>query len=212
MTLLGISDIMLDNFNAKILIISPLLICVLAFILPSQLVYAENEKNKELELALLSPAGAVTRSFLIPGWGQIYTGKKILGTTTFISTLGLASGGLIARERFLRVYNNEYRPRAKAEPDSKEARSYYDKANQRYKTSRALFISAIGVWVYGVVDSYVNANVYNAKLKSDKLFKDLEEIRNLKVSMKLKQAEISEISEIENDSSQTLFLYISLRF
>lgn len=172
---------------------------VLLLILSSGLGYAD-----EKELELLNPVGAVTRSFLIPGWGQIYTGKRIQGATTFISAVALTTTGLVARTRFSEIYNNEYRPIAKSDPNSQVAKFYYDKANQRYKMSKGLFISAIGFWVYGIVDSYVNANIYNAKLKAEKLRKDLEGIKELEL-----QFSFFEVGETHDSS---LILNISFSF
>lgn len=227
MTLLGISDIMLGDYRYKILKIligrgihiidnvgnvGIVFLFALLFISSSypSYGYADDREHKELEphqLELLSPVGAITRSFLVPGWGQIYTGKRIQGTATFISIVALTTGGLVARSRFSEIYNNKYRPSAKSDPNSQVAKFYYDKANQHYKMSKGLFISAIGFWVYGIVDSYVNANIYNAKSKAEKLRKDLEKIKELELQFSFFEA--GKVGEMQDSP---LIINISLSF
>ena len=65
--------------------------------------------------------------------------------------------------------------------DSPEALSHYNRANQRFKLRQFFLIAAVGVWAYSIIDSYVGANLYNAKTKADSLIDDVKQIEELGV-------------------------------
>ncbi len=135
------------------------------------------------DLRLVSPMGAVGRSVVLPGWGQFYARKRILGTTSFVGTSGLLIGALITHQSFRDVYNNEYVPVALIDDKSPEALFQYNRANQRYKLRQFFLFAAAGVWAYSLIDSYVGANLYNAEAKANQLIDDMKRIGELGVQL-----------------------------
>jgi len=139
------------------------------------LAYAADE-----ELELISPLGAVIRSSLLPGYGQVYTGKKVQGVVSFITTCSFLTSSFIVRSSYKDIYYNKYIPAANENLYSPETSDYYNQANQKYKLSQFFLFTGLGFWAYSLIDSYVEANFYNAELKADRLLKENVE---LKVSM-----------------------------
>jgi len=150
------------------------------FLLSANLVLAADS-----ELKLVSPWGAVIRSAILPGWGQIHTGKSIQGVASFITTSSFLASGFIVWSSYKEIYDNEYVPSAQENLYSLETSKFYKKANQRYKLSQFFFFTGLAFWTYSLIDSYVEANLYNAELKADNLLKEIRVIENteLKVNM-----------------------------
>lgn len=126
----------------------------------------ETEKEAQKEAAsekLISPIGAVVRSAIFPGWGQIYSRSYIRSGLIVLSIGGSAVGALLA-ERSFRSRYNAYATLANLEPDNEAGvLASYEHANQRYKLRMFFLYSGVGIWLYSVIDSYVSANFYNAK-------------------------------------------------
>ena len=137
------------------------------------------------DLRLISPIGAVGRSAVLPGWGQLYAHNRLLGVTSLVGTSGLLIGALITHQSFQDVYNNEYVPVALNDDKSPEAVFQYNRANQRYKLRQFFLFAAAGVWAYSLIDSYVGANLYNAEAKADQLIDDMQQIEELGVQLKV---------------------------
>jgi len=129
-----------------------------------------------LEIKLISPIGAVARS-TIPGWGQFYTHDKLQGVIVFLS-VGIIGGFGIYADAEYRDYYNKYRPAALN--DSVQANFYFEKANDYYKLSRFLFYAAAGIWAYGAIDSYIDANIYNARIQASMIDVDSDRFNSLK--------------------------------
>jgi len=142
------------------------------------------------EIRLVSPAGASIRSIFLPGWGQIYTESRIKGGILFVSAGALLTSGFIARSAYKEVYENDYQPAARKNVNSPEAQEFYNQANQRYKLMKFFFFASIGVWAYGVVDSYVSANIYNAQAKSGELLEDVKKIEELEFQFKVESGKV----------------------
>lgn len=142
----------------------------------TKIVFAQND-----EIRLVSPIGAAVRSAFLPGWGQIYTESKIRGSILFVSCGAILAGGFISRKSYQNIYQ-DYKNTAEALDNPhecknlQECKDLYDKANQHFKLSQFLFFSSIGVWAYGIIDSYVNGNFYNAQVKSEKLLDDTKKM------------------------------------
>lgn len=136
-------------------------------------------------LRLVSPIGAIGRSVVLPGWGQFYAHKRLLGATSFVGTSGLLIGALITHQSFLNVYNNEYVPVALIDDKSPEALFQYNRANQRFKLRQFFLFAAAGVWAYSLIDSYVGANLYNAEAKANQLIEDMKQIGELDVQLEV---------------------------
>lgn len=128
------------------------------------------------EVRLISPIGAVSRS-VIPGWGQFYTHSKLKGIIVFLS-VGILSVGGVQVDATYRDYYNKYRDAVFN--DSSQADSYFDRSNQYYKLSRFLLYTAAGIWAYSIIDSYVDAHIYNAQQQSKTLDIDDERLQQLK--------------------------------
>jgi len=129
------------------------------------------------EVRLISPIGAVSRS-VIPGWGQFYTNNKLKGIIVFLSVGILGVGGVQVDATYRDYYNNKYKPAVLS--DSSQADFYFDRSNQYYKLSRFLFYTAAGIWAYSIIDSYVDAHIYNAQQQSKMLDIDDERLQQLK--------------------------------
>lgn len=133
----------------------------------SKEIEAANEAKKEAQKEaasekLISPIGAVVRSAIFPGWGQIYSRSYIRSGLIVLSIGGSAVGALLA-ERSFRSRYNAYATLANLEPDNEAGvLASYEHANQRYKLRMFFLYSGVGIWLYSVIDSYVSANFYNA--------------------------------------------------
>jgi len=167
------------------------LFCFLVLSMAVKVSFAQND-----EMRLVSPIGAAVRSAFLPGWGQIYTESKIRGSILFVSSGAILAGGFISRKSYQNFYQ-DYKNTAEAldTPQEcknlKECQDLYDKANQRFKLSQFLFFSSIGVWAYGIIDSYVNGNFYNAQVKSEKLRDDTKKIENMEFQLDVKSEQIN---------------------
>ena len=124
------------------------------------------------DIHLVSPVGAVARSAVLPGWGQFYAHSYFQGGLSLVGASGLLMGSLIAHKSFRDVYNNEYARIAIDAPQSPEAVFQYNRANQRYKLRQFFLFTAVGVWAYSIIDSYVGANLHNARTKANRLIDD----------------------------------------
>ena len=128
------------------------------------------------EVRLISPIGAVSRS-VIPGWGQFYTHNKLKGIIIFLS-VGILSVGGVQVDTTYRDYYDKYSDAVFN--DSSQADFYFDRSNQYYKLSRFLLYTAAGIWAYSIIDSYVDANIYNAQQQSRMLDIDDERLQQFK--------------------------------
>lgn len=141
----------------------------------SKEIEAANEAKKEAESEkLISPIGAVVRSAIFPGWGQIYSRSYIRSGLIVLSIGGSAVGALLA-ERSFRSRYNAYATLANLEPDNEAGvLASYEHANQRYKLRMFFLYTGVGIWLYSVIDSYVSANFYNAKTQIRSIQQDAE--------------------------------------
>lgn len=130
-----------------------------------------NQARAQSQPKLISPYSAALSSAVIPGLGQLRTGHSIQGSTAAVLLVGALTGGFLVRSDYLDVYNNEYVPAALIDPESPTSQDAFGRANQRYKTSQFFFFTALGIWAYSIVDSYVSAHIYNAEQKAESLNK-----------------------------------------
>ena len=166
--------------------------CFLVLSTVAKVGFAQND-----EIRLVSPIGAAVRSAFLPGWGQIYTESKIRGSILFVSSGALLASGFISRNSYQNIYQDYKSVAWKAldNPQDKDLQKrkdlFFDRANQRFKLSQFLFFSSLGVWVYGIIDSYVNGNIYNAQVKSEKLLDDTKKIENMEFQLDVKSEQIN---------------------
>ena len=140
---------------------------------------------ESLEIKLISPIGAATRS-IVPGWGQIYTQNKLKGAIIFLSVGILAGSGIRSDAIYRDIYDNDYK--AAILTDSGQADYYFDRSNQYYKLSRFLLYTAAGIWAYSIIDAYVDAHLYNAQQQAEMLEINDEGLLELKSDDELSQA------------------------
>ncbi len=133
--------------------------------------------SEGVEIRLISPIGAVTRS-IVPGWGQFYTHDKLQGVLVFLSVSIIGGLGIKEDAEYRRYYNDFYKPAVYSESD--KASYYFDKANDYYKLSRFLLYTAAGIWAYSAIDAYIDAHMYNAKQQILILGIDGERLKPLK--------------------------------
>ena len=139
-------------------------------------VKAEAEKKDAAEEKLISPVGAMVRSAIFPGWGQIYSRRYFRSGFIVLGIGGSAVGALLAERSFRNRYN-AYATLANLEPDNEEGvLASYEYANQRYKLRMFFLYAGVGLWLYSVIDSYVSANFYNAATQIRSIQHDADEI------------------------------------
>ncbi len=138
----------------------------------------EEKKKAAAPEKLISPIGAMVRSAIFPGWGQIYSRSYIRSGLIVLSIGGSAVGALLA-ERSFRSRYNAYAALANLEPDNEEGvLASYEHANQRYKLRMFFLYTGVGIWLYSVIDSYVSANFYNATTQIRSIQQDADQIEN----------------------------------
>ncbi len=103
-------------------------------------------------LVVKTKAGALYRSLIIPGWGQIYSGHTVKGVFYTVTTLGLVGAALTEYYIGKNVYYDDKYMNA-TNPD--DAKYYYDKAVSAYKLGNQLMLAGAALWVVNVVDAYV---------------------------------------------------------
>jgi hypothetical protein len=149
------------------------------------------------EIRLVSPIGAAVRSAFLPGYGQIYADSNVRGGVLLVSFGALIAGGFVARDSYQDLYQDYKdaawealdRPQDQALQERKDI--LFDKSNQRFKLSQFLFFASLGVWAYGVIDSYVSGNVYNAQVKSEKLLDDVKGTEKMEFQLDVKREQIN---------------------
>ena len=115
--------------------------------------------NKQDVIALSSKyvvvktkVGALYRSLILPGWGQIYSGHVVKGVFYTVTTLGLVGAALVNYYLGNNVYyNKDY----KNATNTSAATKYYDKAVKSIKLGNTLLAAGAVVWVVNAVDAYV---------------------------------------------------------
>lgn len=131
---------------------------------------------------LVSPYGTVLRSVVLPGWGQIHIREPIQGLAFLAGVGGLTAAWVIAYRDFRQQYDDVYLPEVKRSGvSSPEANAIYSDVNRRFKTSRFLLFSTLGVWGYSLIDAYVDANIYNAEIRAEDVIEEGKEIRRLQL-------------------------------
>ena len=135
--------------------------------------------SEDADLPLIHPYNALIRSAVVPGWGQVSIRQPIQGTLFFTATVGLLAGWWVVRREYRSMYDEEYLPAVERYGlNSDEAESIYRDVNARFRVSRTLLLTAGGIWLYGLIDAYVDAAIFNAELRAERL---IEETRRAKM-------------------------------
>ena len=168
-----------------------LIISLLLFSLPASFAQeAENGADTEQQTPepaeqerLVSPVGAMVRSAIFPGWGQFYSRGYFRGSLTVLGIGGSVVGALLAQNSFKNRYDAYAIYASLAPNDEQGVLERYEYANQRYKLRTFFMYTGIGIWVYSLVDSYVNANFYNATTLIQSIEKDAQDIEKLGIEV-----------------------------
>ena len=127
----------------------------------------QNNKDTAKTLKMIkSPFGAVARSLVLPGWGQLYV-KSYWKIPVFIGGMGFLT--------YLIIDNNNKYNSASKEVTSYLKQSDYDfyydylvRKREYYRDNRdqSIFIM-VGVYILAAVDAYVGANLYDFNVSED---------------------------------------------
>lgn len=112
-------------------------------------------------VVLRSKSGAVFRSLLIPGWGQMYNRQDIKGYT-ILGIVGALAGGSIAMQILNVMATNDYnKAGAGANFDSLAQKA------ENFAIARNIMLGTLGaVWIYNIIDAYVNGTTYDSALNT----------------------------------------------
>jgi hypothetical protein len=123
--------------------------------------FAADTAPKSVE-PLKSPTGAMLRSAIVPGWGQLYTHnyfKAFAFATAEVSIVYSASFQHGQMKRFQKAADNATDPSAKAD---------YANFEDFYRSSRnRLYWWLAGVLLLSVGDAYVDAQLYGLDFSPD---------------------------------------------
>ena len=127
----------------------------------------QNNKDTAKTLKMIkSPFGAVARSLVLPGWGQLYV-ESYWKIPVFIGGMGFLT--------YLIIDNNNKYNSASKEVTSYLKQSDYDfyydylvRKREYYRDNRdqSIFIM-VGVYILAAVDAYVGANLYDFNVSED---------------------------------------------
>ena len=104
-------------------------------------------------LVLKTKTGALYRSLIVPGWGQIYSGHVVKGVFFTAVTYGLVASALFEYYMGQNVYYNDKYKKAK---NTNDAEYYFNKAQTSIKTGNQLLIGGMVLWVVNMVDAYAS--------------------------------------------------------
>ncbi|HRS01126.1 MAG TPA: DUF5683 domain-containing protein [Bacteroidota bacterium] len=125
-----------------------------------------NQNIAEISKMTKSPFGAVARSLILPGWGQLYV-ESYWKIPVFIGGMGFLT--------YLIIDNNNKYNNASKEVNNYQKQSDYDfyydylvKKREYYRDNRdqSIFIM-VGVYILAAVDAYVGANLYDFNVSED---------------------------------------------
>jgi len=105
-----------------------------------------------------SRGGAMFRSILLPGYGQLYNGQPAKGGMFLGTELALLSTALafhLAGDSILAVYRNEARGQV-GTATSPRVNQLYEAARIRYHVRDGLLVAASVVWAMNILDAYLS--------------------------------------------------------
>jgi hypothetical protein len=105
-------------------------------------VFSQTGADTTRKAEVKSPTGAMVRSALVPGWGQVYAGQPLRAVAAFGATAGLA--GSI-------VYYNQKAVRSR----SRDERDFYE----NYRGQMVWWCAA--AYFLNVLDAYVDAHLWH---------------------------------------------------
>ena len=115
-----------------------------------------------------SRTGALFRSMLVPGYGQLYNGQRLKGGLLFGAEIALLSTALayqLAGDSYLTAYNRETRLQLNSDPSGR-LQQLHDAAQKRYRVRDSLLLAATGMWILNMADAYLSGGRARAVLKA----------------------------------------------
>ncbi len=107
-------------------------------------------------VVLRSRSGAVFRSILVPGFGQLYNRQPVKAWMFIGAEVGLLGSALAFHLSGSAAYS-DYRDVSRATPNpSAEAARLYDDAASRWRTRNWLLAGAAAVWALNVADAWLS--------------------------------------------------------
>ncbi|MGC4114379.1 MAG: FlgO family outer membrane protein [Myxococcales bacterium] len=100
-------------------------------------------------VVLRSKSGAVFRSLIVPGWGQIYNRQTLKAGIIMGGELALFAGALTFH------LTGDW-AKGRYEQGLPETSGHWKLAEQRYQWRNILLYVAAGVWVYNILDAYLS--------------------------------------------------------
>jgi len=179
------------NFKQLLIII----LIIFSFFVPNSL-FSQNSdtqiqdtiQKQEKTYKTKSPTGAIIRSLVLPGWGQIYVESYWKAPIFFGAAAGLTYLIFWNDDQYT-IKKNLYSKMQSENPNDpmlpivKSSREYY--RDNRDKS--AFFL--VGVYILAAVDSYVGAHLYDFDVSDDLSFQFTPDFNRgvvLTVSLKLK--------------------------
>ncbi len=105
-----------------------------------------------------SPTGAMLRSAILPGWGQIYN-DSFWKAPVIWAFIGYFAYGWSVTNSYYQDYRELYKKSLKNSPDGNLA---YLRYRELYRDRRDLFAFYIGITYFlNVVDAYVDAHLFD---------------------------------------------------
>ncbi len=108
-----------------------------------------------------SPVGAIWRSFVLPGWGQIYV-ENYWKAPIFIAGVGASVYFIIWNNNKYQSYQNQYDELKKSEPDNAYGLERLKSQKEYYRDNRDKSYFLLGVtYILAAVDAYVGAHLFD---------------------------------------------------
>lgn len=134
----------------------------------------ENNNNDTLKITnantenTKSPLGAVWRTFVLPGWGQIYV-EKYWKAPIFFAGAGALVYSIVWNNSKFSDYQNQYDRIKIEDPKNQSALSLLNRQKEYYRDNRdkSYFFLAV-VYIIAAMDAYVGAHLFDFDV-SDKL-------------------------------------------
>lgn len=149
-----------------------IILFVLCMSFLSQVLFA---KPVIINLSRRTPSNSALRSVIFPGWGQIYNKEKPKGYIIGASSLLCITSSYLMYDKA----NESYKKYDNL--GVKNSSLYFDYEDQ-YNRARYLAYFGVGIWVYSIIDAYINAKKYfqgTAYLKKDGVVFDFSNSRNI---------------------------------
>ncbi|OFX25340.1 MAG: hypothetical protein A2V77_23770 [Anaeromyxobacter sp. RBG_16_69_14] len=105
-----------------------------------------------------SRSGALFRSLLVPGYGQLYNDQPLKGGIVLGAEIALLSTALVfhlAGDSVLSAYTRQARAQVSTDPTGR-VQQLYESAQTRYRVRDALLFTATSIWALNLADAYLS--------------------------------------------------------